>query len=221
MEIHINIIKSSRLCIQKHVSSTIATLSLVVGGSRILNQSWIPLERRYQRVRDINRRESGQGNIDINANEDQLEIIVKYSSLTKLIRTIATCIRFAHNCKNKVKKIGALLVPELNTAEANILQLMQSHEFPAEIIALKNKTQIKKTSQLLTFNPFLDGEGILRVGGRIQNSQVRYSQKHPIILPSSNHLTQLYINDAHIRSEHGGIAATVTLLRQRFWIIRT
>ena len=42
---------------------------------------------------------------------------------------------------------------------------------------------------------FLDGAGILRVGGRLQNSSSDYQSKHPLLLPSEHHVTKLLITD--------------------------
>ena len=40
--------------------------------------------------------------------------------------------------------------------------------------------------KLQRLNPFLDNEAILRVGGRLNNSQMLFHQRHPIILPKSS-----------------------------------
>ena len=47
------------------------------------------------------------------------------------------------------------------------------------------------------YNRFLDGAGILRVGGRLQNSSSDYQSKHQLLLPSNHHVTKLLITDVH------------------------
>ena len=42
-------------------------------------------------------------------------------------------------------------------------------------------------------NPFLNANGILRVGGRIRRSSLLYSTKHHIILPRKGHVSELII----------------------------
>lgn len=45
---------------------------------------------------------------------------------------------------------------------------------------LKTEGHLPNKNKLLHFNPFLDSDGILRVGGRIQNSKLPWNQIHPI-----------------------------------------
>ena len=51
---------------------------------------------------------------------------------------------------------------------------------------------------------FLDGAGISRVGGRLQNSSLDYQSKHPLLLPSEHHVTKLLITDVRESVGHLG-----------------
>jgi len=51
-------------------------------------------------------------------------------------------------------------------------------------------------------------------------STMTFSQRHPIILPSDHHVTQLIIEDHQRKVGHCGMARTWTSLRQSFWIVR-
>jgi len=51
-------------------------------------------------------------------------------------------------------------------------------------------------------------------------SSMTFSQRHPIILPSDHHVTQLIIEDHQRKVGHCGMASTWTSLRQSFWIVR-
>ncbi|KAI0241412.1 hypothetical protein LSAT2_027954, partial [Lamellibrachia satsuma] len=44
--------------------------------------------------------------------------------------------------------------------------------------------------------------------------------KHPAILPKKAHVSQLIISHAHQEVEHSGRNYVLSLLRQRYWIIR-
>ena len=44
------------------------------------------------------------------------------------------------------------------------------------------------------------------------------SAKFPLLLPSRHRITNLIIEDTHKKLHHGGVAVTVTALRQVFWI---
>ena len=66
----------------------------------------------------------------------------------------------------------------------------------------------------------LDGEGILRVGGRLENAAISYDAKHQIILPYRHHLTNLIIPKYHQGAGHLGQEYVLSSLRQLFWIIK-
>ncbi|KAJ8940576.1 hypothetical protein NQ314_010654 [Rhamnusium bicolor] len=101
----------------------------------------------------------------------------RFSKFSHLIRTVAYCLRFSNNCKSHHPKLtGALTVGELNNAETCLLQISQRESFPNEITDLTHNKQISNKSRILSLNPFCDTEGILRVGGRLGNSQYPYDK---------------------------------------------
>ncbi|XP_070560174.1 uncharacterized protein [Ptychodera flava] len=67
---------------------------------------------------------------------------------------------------------------------------------------------------------FIDRDGILRLGGRLHNAPINEETKFPILLPRNHAFTRLVIQQAHIRVLHSGMQATVTNIRQRYWIPR-
>ena len=68
--------------------------------------------------------------------------------------------------------------------------------------------------------PFLDGTGVLRVGGRLQNSSSDYQSKHQLLLPSKHHVTKLLIIDVHQSVGHLGQEYVQTSFREKYWILR-
>jgi len=89
--------------------------------------------------------------------------------------------------------------------------------FNKEIRALTKGTgQMSNLYARLT--PFLDEDGVLRVGGRIKHALLAFDEKHPIILPPQSHLTSLIIDYCHTRVLHGGVQQTLDHLRQRYWL---
>lgn len=68
-------------------------------------------------------------------------------------------------------------------------------------------------------DPYLDQDGILRVGGRIERAAMTQNEKHPIILPRKHHFTTLLIRSAHMKTFHGGYALTAQKLQQSLWIV--
>ena len=85
---------------------------------------------------------------------------------------------------------------------------------------LKDNKIVQKRNRLHKLDPFLDNNGILRVGGRLQNSSLCYGVQHPIILPKSGHLVELIIRFCHEKVNHQGRGFTINEVRSRgYWMI--
>lgn len=77
---------------------------------------------------------------------------------------------------------------------------------------------VNKRSTICSLDPKLDNQ-ILRVGGRIDRALLSEHEKHQIILPATPHFTNLLIQHEHLATMHGGLALTLQMLRQKFWIV--
>lgn len=151
-------------------------------------------------------------------NEDFWQpLFKKFSTFSRLQRTVAYCQRFVHNVNNKVSKIvGPLQVCELQSALDMIIKNLQNIHFAKEINELKgNKPLTNKT--ILSLNPFLDEPGFLCVGGRLENANVSFRQKHPILLPSNNYVVSLLLKLEHTRLGHAGPQNMLSNIRLKFW----
>ena len=86
--------------------------------------------------------------------------------------------------------------------------------------AKAKKSGIRKSSTLFRLDPLLDKDGLIRVGGRLGNSQeFEESFKHPVILPKKSFIVELIIHDAHKKVAHAGRGITLNELRSRYWIV--
>ncbi|KRX42060.1 hypothetical protein T09_10905, partial [Trichinella sp. T9] len=112
-----------------------------------------------------------------------------------------------------------LTVDELAKAENFWLLTVQRESFEKELAALQSGKNPE--GKLARFNPYLDENGLPRVGGRLQNSDMDAERKHPILLPSTHPVVMLLIKRrVHERSLHAGTEQTLTDLRQRFWVLK-
>lgn len=113
---------------------------------------------------------------------------------------------------------GPITAKEVENAERIIIRTVQKQAFQQEIKALSKKENLPKTSAITKLTPFLDGWGIIRVGGRLTNAHIPFDGKFPILLPKGNTVTHLIIRIVHLKAMHGGPRATEALLRQKYWI---
>lgn len=149
--------------------------------------------------------------------------IIKYSSINTAIRVLALCRRYRDNLRMKLQdrnakiNTGFLKSCELQEALLVLIKYDQYTNYKSEIQAITLGKQL--TGSLKQLHPFLDCKNILRVGGRLQASNISYGQKHPIILVKGSKLTQLIIINEHIRQLHAGPKLLLSSLNQSYWLI--
>ena len=70
-----------------------------------------------------------------------------------------------------------------------------------------------------SLTPMVFFHGVLRVGGREQNSQLSYAQMHPVILHGKHLLAKLIIRSEHQRLLHAGPMLVSSTVARRFHIL--
>ncbi|XP_028158059.1 uncharacterized protein LOC114351145 [Ostrinia furnacalis] len=141
----------------------------------------------------------------------------KYSSINKMTRILAYVIRFCNNIgANSVKRKGFVTADELDNALLLIVKHEQYQFYPDEIKSLQSGKQV--TGSLMQLSPFIDGVGVIRVGGRLQNALLPYANRHAAILPKKSIITELIIMNEHIMLLHASQRLVLSSIKQRFWI---
>ncbi|XP_006818999.1 uncharacterized protein LOC102803656, partial [Saccoglossus kowalevskii] len=142
------------------------------------------------------------------------------SSLNKLLRISAYVLRFISNMKrDKERNIDPLTAHEIQQAERMWVRDIQREQFQAEIRSIQRKHgKLGHLTKQLKL--FVDDESILRCGGRLHNAPLDFITKFPVLLPTGHRFTELVITNAHAQVLHSGLQATITHIRQRFWIAR-
>jgi hypothetical protein len=137
---------------------------------------WLQVEAwpKGEEIADINDERKRVNPIPVASLLTQLSqevIFTKFSSWNKLQQVTAYCLRFIHNCHYKTTRHqGTLSSTELNEATLLCVKRTQTDSFIKEKADLLEKGSLSNKSSLLLLNPFLDGNELLRVGGRLENS---------------------------------------------------
>ncbi|XP_076301464.1 uncharacterized protein LOC143219346 [Lasioglossum baleicum] len=113
----------------------------------------------------------------------------------------------------------ALSATECKNAKLFWLRRIQGNQFPTTIASLATRKSLSPNDPLESLNPFLDEDGILRVGGRLRNASIPLNSKYPILL-TTHPLVRLIIEQAHVRALHAGLQLTLHTLRQDYWLLR-
>lgn len=163
---------------------------------------------------------------------DEREFFDRFSSFTRIVRVTAYIFRFYDNCKIKINtkttlvsnklinKPKLLHTSELEVARLRLIHIAQNQTFYKEISELqksKDSTPHLKNSNLNQLHPFIDNSGPVRVGGRLENAEISFDEKHPIILANNHRLTHLLIKYEHVRLLHAGCQAVINSLRKKYW----
>lgn len=154
----------------------------------------------------------------VTAENPWLVAFKRYSSLDKLVRMVAYWIRFMKRLRGDTA-CGILSVNDLRASTERIIRMVQRAEFGFEIQCLLAGDQLPSGSRIGSLNPFIDGDGILRVGGRLAKSCLLPQGKYPIILSSKSFVTKLLVQKVHLTTIHGGIALMMATLRTKYWIL--
>ena len=152
----------------------------------------------------------------------QTEAILKlsnYSTFNRIQRVTAWIFRFIHNCRTTKIASTTLSVSELSKAESYWLSVSQNDLFPQEVKALKSNHSLPSSISLIPFNPFIDQDGLVRVGGRLANSTQSYKVIHPIILHADYRIAKLLIRLEHVRLLHAGPTLSMSSIGLRYRII--
>ncbi len=171
-----------------------------------------------------------------------------FSSWYRAKAAVAWCLRYLYRLKKRVdmnqtkenmnssgsqrrESQPRLTVEDLKLAETLIIKTTQSEAFGQEIHKLtgiktegpntRRNHQLKKASPLYKLDPFVDDNGILRVGGRLRRANLSDDHKFPIILPKNNYVSKLIVRDIHVSVKHQGRGITLNEIRSNgYWIIQ-
>lgn len=142
------------------------------------------------------------------------------SNYTRLLRGLTYILRYIHNLKNPNSIFtGNLTLDEINNAYLQLIKLSQYDSYGEEIKTLKKSKQLNKSSKLLPLDPFIDGQGILRVGGRLNLANYDSDKTNPAIIDSKHHLAKLIFRHEHIKQMHAGPQLLLYSIRQYLWPI--
>ena len=143
----------------------------------------------------------------------------RISKWMKLVHVIAYVIRFITKCKASKEKLKDFLsASEIKKSEEVIIKLVQRKSFNKEYTLLLNHEEIKN-GRLKELSPFLNENGIIRVGGRLKWAKIPYEWKHQIISPAKRHITTLIVRKYHNQG-HLGLEYILSNIRRIYWILK-
>ncbi|XP_055918507.1 uncharacterized protein LOC129950600 [Eupeodes corollae] len=131
---------------------------------------------------------------------DLIENIKYHNNFESLIRVVAYIFRYRHNgIKKNINTFGPLTVEELNKSLKGLVKYVQLVSFQTEIETLSKGYQLSSRCHIKSLAPFLDSDGILRVGDHA--------------------FTTILVRHLHEKNFHSGPQALLSIVRDKFWPI--
>ncbi|GFW00045.1 integrase_H2C2 domain-containing protein [Trichonephila clavipes] len=115
--------------------------------------------------------------------------------------------------KGKLSSEETSLSPVKECEYSKELKTGSSSDIITSIVCVSTNCVSSILSTLLRKN----SDGLLRVGGRLSNSDLPYVNKHPAILPGNHNLTVQIIVHFHRKNLHTGASSLLHYVREKFW----
>lgn len=189
-------------------------------GPEFLKQSitpWSPTKLNVVPIDQLPERKPNTDVVHLNIIEE--DWLNRFSSFTRLRRTLVFMRRFIAHTRGLPVYSGFIRYSELEDALKVLVRIMQAREYHGLLTCLSSNEDTRLPSSLARLMPFIDSDKIIRVGGRLRNSNAPADFKCPILLPKKCVLTVLLVRHYHITHLHAGPQLVASLLSARFWIM--
>jgi len=146
-------------------------------------------------------------------------IIENYSCFKKLLRITEYCMRWkSYISKNNKHFTAEIETEELDAAKTLLIKLVQGQYFCEENKCLITEQNVSKRSKLKLLCPFIDMNGILRVGGRLNDMQsVEADKRNTVLLPAQSKLTKLIFIYEYYRELYIGPQVLLASIKDQYW----
>ncbi|XP_062704472.1 uncharacterized protein LOC134286812 [Aedes albopictus] len=226
-------------CHWRHVKGTENPADLIsrgVNAANIINYDlwwsgpyWLQIPQEQWPVRGVEPNEEGEeerrrcatATTVTTCDEFNQWFISLFDTYDDLIRRTAFWLRLMDLLKlprDQRTKTEFLTITEKKRAEQVLIRRVQMESFPEEWKALSKGLSVSSKSPLRWFHPYISKEdGLLRIGGRLSQSQEPEDKKHPPILPARHIFTRKLLQSYHERLLHAGPQLLLATVRLKYW----
>ena len=108
----------------------------------------------------------------------------------------------------------------IQKVELQIIRDSQRRPCSDDIKLMERSKCVKKSSSIYKLDPYIDRNGLLRVGDCLNQSTMDESVEHPLLIPKASILARLIIKWYPEKVAHSGRGITMNQIRSSgFWII--
>ena len=143
---------------------------------------------------------------------------LRFSSWNSLIRALVLlrmCVRRHQGTKSEINDADF----HLDMARM-VIKDVQRKAYQEELSCLRSSKPLNKSSSIFNPDPYIDADGLLRVGGRLKYSHLEFTSRNPVILPAKHHVSTLIARKCHNDSKHQGRHITEGCIRSSgYWLV--
>ena len=147
-----------------------------------------------------------------------VNVLSKFSSWPKMLRILCHTVSAVHKFKKtkldpqQTKKKGIEM----------LVKQLQDYAFHDAIAHLKTDRHLPGHDKLASLSPWLDNQGVMRVGSRLKRSDFPFEEIYPILLPPKHPITTAILAFYHRETFHQGrTITTASLTRSGFRILNS
>ena len=116
----------------------------------------------------------------------------RFSTFSRLLKVTSLVFRFIGLTRKREENYD-------KKAAIYLIKNSQQQVFTTELNYLRDPTEKLAPNRVQALDIFLDEEGLIHSGGRLdKSSQFNYEVKNPLLLGKKHHLTRLIILDCHL-----------------------
>ncbi|XP_008185462.1 uncharacterized protein LOC103310096 [Acyrthosiphon pisum] len=144
----------------------------------------------------------------------------RFSDYDRMFRVVAYMHRFSDTCRRRTEPNppAFLRKSELDRAARVLVVASQRVHFSVLLRELSDRSRIS-AKPLARLSPFVDPDGVIRVGGRLRHSMLSCDCKHPILIAKRSHFAELLCRRWHIATCHAGLRVLAALITRQFWVV--
>uniref|UniRef100_A0A5S6R617 Integrase catalytic domain-containing protein n=1 Tax=Trichuris muris TaxID=70415 RepID=A0A5S6R617_TRIMR len=146
------------------------------------------------------------------------DLFERTASFRSILRIVTYVLRFGTRSRRMVKR-GPLNADELKAAKLVCFKSEQRTHFNREIEALSRGDQVPACSKVAALRPYLDCQGVMRVGGRLQRAELPNTLQHPVVTSPDGTLLRQMIWERHLDLMHAGSERVLAGLIADVWIL--
>lgn len=148
-----------------------------------------------------------------------------FSDWHRAKKAIAICRRYTRLLRSRIQKGNDSKIIKKLPSGRSFQPVSIQELYEAEVVILKAVQQefnpdILPSGPLGKLDPYKDSNGIIRVGGRLNLSDIPGQCIHPAILPKTSHVTEIIIRHFHHKVKHQGRGIMINEIRASgYWVI--